>query len=101
MGFVKAVLKKDLEPEKMLGIEVGGEKILLVNLSGTYYAIGNRCTHRGCILTDGELKEENIRCPCHRSVFDIRTGNVMKGPAKRPEPMFQVKVEGDQVLVNV
>jgi len=101
MGFVRAVLKKDLEPGKMLGIEVDGKKILLANLAGTYYAIGNRCTHRGCMLSDGKREGENIRCPCHRSVFDVKTGNVLKGPAKKPEPVFQVKVEGDQVLANV
>lgn len=101
MGFVRAVLKKDLELGKMLGIEVDGKKILLANLAGTYYAIGNRCTHRGCMLSDGKLEGENIRCPCHRSVFDVKTGNVLKGPAKKPEPVFQVKVEGDQVLANV
>jgi len=101
MVFVKAVLKKDLEQGRMLGIEIGGEKIVVANLAGTYYALGNRCTHRGCMLSDGKLEGENIRCRCHGSVFEVKTGNAVKGPAKKPEPVFEVKVEGDQVLVNV
>lgn len=101
MGFVKAASIKDLETDRKIGVETSGKNIFIANLGGTYYAIGNRCTHMGCMLSDGELKGENVQCPCHGSTFDIKTGKVVKGPAARPEPAFQVKVEGDQILVNI
>ncbi len=101
MGFTKAVSVKDLESGKMLGVEVGGKEVLLVNLDGNYYAIGNRCTHMSCMLSDGTLDGDKVHCACHGSTFDVKTGNVMKGPAKNPETSFKVKVEGDQVLVEV
>jgi len=101
MGFVKVTSKKDLGPGKMIGVEAGGKPIFLVNLEGKYYAIGNTCTHMGCMLSDGVLKGETVQCPCHSSVFDVKTGKVLKGPAKKPEPVFQVRVEEDQVLINV
>jgi len=53
------------------------------------------------MLSNGVLKAESVQCPCHGSVFDIKTGKVVKGRAKKPEPVFQVRVEGDQILVNV
>jgi 3-phenylpropionate/trans-cinnamate dioxygenase ferredoxin subunit len=101
MEFVKVALAKDLEPNLMMGVEVGGKEILVANVGGEYFAVGNRCTHMSCLLSDGTLKEAKVTCTCHGSVFDVRTGNILKGPAKKPEPAFQVKVEGDQVLVNV
>jgi nitrite reductase/ring-hydroxylating ferredoxin subunit len=101
MGFVKAVSVKDLESGHMTGIEVGDKEILLVNLSGEYYAIGNRCTHMGCMLVDGMLDGDKVHCACHGSTFDVKTGSVVKGPAKNPEAFFKVKVEGGQVLVEV
>jgi len=101
MGFVKVASKKDLELGKMIGVEAGGKPIFLVNLEGKYYAIGNVCTHMGCVLSSGVLKGETVQCPCHGSVFNVKTGSVVKGPAKKPEPAFQVRVEGDQILVNV
>jgi nitrite reductase/ring-hydroxylating ferredoxin subunit len=101
MGFVKAASTKILEPGNMMAVEVGGKEVFLVNLGGKYYAIGNRCTHMSCMLSDGTLRGENVTCTCHGSIFEIKTGNVVKGPAKKPEPVFQVKVEGDQILVNV
>ena len=101
MGFVKGASAKGLEPGKMMGIDVGGKEVFIANLGGKYYAMGNRCTHMACMLSDGTLKGENVTCPCHGSVFDVKSGNVVKGPAKKPEPVFQVKVEGDQILVNI
>jgi len=101
MGFVRATSTKQLGEGKMVGVEVGGNPILVVNLKGKYYAIGNICTHMGCMLSDGALKGENVQCPCHGSVFDVKTGEVIKAPANKPVLAFQVKVEGDQILVNV
>jgi 3-phenylpropionate/trans-cinnamate dioxygenase ferredoxin subunit len=54
-----------------------------------------------CLLSDGTLEGTNVICSCHNSVFNIETGAVVKGSAKKAEPAFEVKVEGDQVLVNV
>jgi 3-phenylpropionate/trans-cinnamate dioxygenase ferredoxin subunit len=85
----------------MRAVEVNGKEICVVNLSNTYYAIGNRCTHLSCMLSDGELMDENIRCNCHGSIFGVKTGLVIRGPAKKPEPIYQVKVEGDQIMINV
>lgn len=101
MGLVKVAVKNDLVFINLKGVEVSGKEICLVNVEGTYYAIGNRCTHMGCMLSDGELTGENIKCSCHGSVFSVKTGNVIKGPAKDSEPTYQVKVEGDQIMVNV
>jgi nitrite reductase/ring-hydroxylating ferredoxin subunit len=86
----------------MLGAELGGKLILVAYVDGKYYAIGNKCTHMGCNLSDGSLKEGGIvRCPCHGSNFDLKTGKAVIGPAKNPEPTFEVKIEKDQILVNI
>jgi len=38
------------------------------------YAINNTCTHRGCRLSDGNLEQETVQCPCHGSLFNIKPG---------------------------
>ncbi len=101
MGFVKVAAVKDLQAGSMIGVEDSGMEILVANLEGKYYAIGNRCTHMSCMLTDGMLKGTNVTCPCHGSIFDVKTGNVLKGPAKKVEAAYETKVEEDQLLVNV
>ena len=102
MGFVKVASTKTLGAGAMMGVEAGGKPILVANVGGKYYAIGDKCTHRGCRLSGGKLKENGVvECPCHGSNFDVKTGNVIKGPAKNPEPAFEVKLENEQIMVNV
>jgi nitrite reductase/ring-hydroxylating ferredoxin subunit len=55
----------------------------------------------GCLLSDSVLKGEEVMCPCHGSVFNVVTGAVIREQTKRPEPVYDVKLEGDQVLDNM
>jgi len=100
MGFVKVASKEDVSAGKMKLAEANGTLVLLANVAGEYYAIGNKCTHRGCKLSSGTLDGEIVKCPCHGSKFNVKTGEVMHEPANKPEPKYTVKVEKDQVLVN-
>ena len=101
MDFVKVAVKEDLKRSKIMDVKANGKEICLAILDGTYYAVGNRCTHMGCMLSNGELTGQNVECICHGSIFSIKTGSVIKGPAMKAEPTYQVKVEGDQIMVNV
>jgi nitrite reductase/ring-hydroxylating ferredoxin subunit len=101
MDFVNVGLKKEIAAGKMKVVDGGGVSVLLVNVDGEYYAIGNKCTHRGCKLSKGALDGETVKCPCHKSVFNVKTGAVMHGPASKPEQKYTVKVEEEQILVSV
>ncbi len=100
MATGKFASKADLEPESLKAVNVDGKPILLVNLDGIYYAIGNICTHMGCPLSKGTLKGENIECVCHGSTLNLKTGKVVRGPAEKPEPRYDVEVENGQVMIS-
>ena len=55
MDFLKAALKKDIVAGKMKAVDVAGVSVLLANVAGEYYAIGNKCAHRGCKLSSGHI----------------------------------------------
>jgi len=101
MPFVKVALTKDVRPGQMKNAKIEQKEICVANVAGQFFVIGNRCTHMSCLLSDGILNGSNVTCPCHGSTFNVQTGNVMNGPAARSEPSYQVKVENDQILVNV
>ncbi len=101
MDFMKAALKKEIPAGKMKAVDVAGVSVLLANIDGEYYAIGNKCTHRGCKLSSGVFEGETVKCPCHKSVFSVKTGEVVHGPASKPEPKYTLKVEEEQILVSV
>jgi nitrite reductase/ring-hydroxylating ferredoxin subunit len=100
LGFVKVAIKNDLLAGKMKLVEVNGIPILLANIEGEYFAIENKCTHRGCKLSNGTLIGKIVKCKCHGSSFNVKTGEVVHGPASKPEPKYIVKIEGDEILVS-
>ena len=93
----KVASAKEIPPGKMISISYRGKSILVANLAGKYYAIGNSCTHLGCFLSAGVLTGEKVACPCKGSVFDITNGEVLKGPAEIPEPTYKLAVKGDRI----
>ena len=98
---MKAALKKDIVAGKMKAVDVAGVSVLLANVAGEYYAIGNKCTHRNCELSSGIFEGETVKCPCHKSVFNVKTGEVLHGPASKPTPKYAVRVEKEQILVSI
>ncbi len=95
----KYAVIKDLPPGKTVNVQVNGKDILVVNAGGVYFAIGNICTHTGCKLSNGVLTGESLRCSCHGSTFSMRTGQVIKGPAKKPAQTYPISYEGGEIRV--
>jgi glycine betaine catabolism B len=98
--FVKISDTKDIQPSRMKEVQVDGENICIVNVEGKYYAIGSICTHEGGPLADGTLEGYEVECPWHGSKFDVRTGEVKSPPASEPEPSYQIKVDGTNILIK-
>lgn len=98
--FVKAADTKDIPPSKMKEVQVDGENICVANVEGKYYAIGSICTHEGGPLADGTLEGYEVECPWHQSKFDVRTGEVTSPPASEPESSYEVKVDGNNILIK-
>jgi nitrite reductase/ring-hydroxylating ferredoxin subunit len=98
--FVKVAETKDVQASQMVAVDVNGEKVCLSNVNGKYYAIGNVCTHMGGPLAEGKLEEYIVQCPWHGSRFDIRSGEVVRPPAMRPESTYEIKVENNNIFIK-
>jgi nitrite reductase/ring-hydroxylating ferredoxin subunit len=97
----KPVSAADLKPNTTKEIVVDGRSVLLANVDGTYFAISNKCSHRGCALSKGKLDGDTIKCGCHGSVFSLKTGAILHGPAKLALPTFETKVENQNIYLNI
>ena len=99
----EAILQcSEIPKTEMRRVMVGEVAICLAHTEdGGWYAIDDTCTHEDCSLSEGELSDHLVECPCHGSRFDVRTGEVLNLPAVIPVGTYRVAVTGDQVLVDV
>ncbi len=93
--FVRVASTSEIPEGKMRKVIVGSQQV-----KGKYYAIGNVCTHVGGPLDKGILEGHEVQCPLHGSRFDVTNGQVKRGPATRPEPVYDIKVEAGSILVR-
>ena len=96
---VEAGTVDDLEPGELKSVEAGGRTVVLLNVDDVFYAIDDECTHQGCSLSDGDLDGELLGCICHGSMFNVKTGEVVEGPAEDPVSVYPVEVDGSDVFV--
>jgi len=108
MGFVRVAGVADVPPGGMRRVELDGRGILLANVEDRFYAVAERCTHRGGSLSKGTLADGIVTCPRHGARFDVRTGRNVGSPRillvkGRADDLrsYPVRVEGDDVLVDL
>ncbi|MEA2448864.1 MAG: hypothetical protein QOG63_796 [Thermoleophilaceae bacterium] len=90
--WTDAMAASDLEQGDPKGIVVDDTPVLLMRHGDHFHAIHDRCSHRGCSLSEmGEVEKETITCNCHGSQFSLRDGSVLRGPATAPQPAYEVR----------
>jgi 3-phenylpropionate/trans-cinnamate dioxygenase ferredoxin subunit len=81
-------------------VDIDGVPVALAETASGYVAFDDTCTHRECPLSEGVLEGGTVTCPCHKSRFDLSTGQPLNGPATLPIRVRRVEVDGDFVLVE-
>ena len=83
-------------------MRVGGRRVAIVHCVSGWYALEDECSHQGGPLGEGDLVDEGVvRCPWHGARFDVRTGEVLDGPAARPARTYPVTADDGLVTVAV
>ena len=77
-----------------------GEQVLLVNVDGTIHGCDDVCTHSYASLSEGDLDGAEIQCPLHGAMFNVVSGDVITPPAEEALRSFEVRIEGDDILVG-
>ena len=103
MAWAKAATLGELPERGLTGVEVEGRKVVLVTTGdGSVYALPDRCSLADYPLSDGELLDDDrLECQYHGAKFDPASGRALALPAIRPVKPYDVKVEGDTVLVDL
>ena len=100
LEFIEIASVDELEIGERLFVEIDDLAIVLFNVGGEYYAIGDVCSHDDGPLGDGEVEDHSISCPRHGAEFDIRTGKVLSLPAVIDIPAYPVRVVSGQIQIG-
>jgi nitrite reductase/ring-hydroxylating ferredoxin subunit len=99
--FVKVAGAAEVAEGALAAFDVGGVRVAVANVAGTFYVFGDTCTHLQCSLAQGDLEGTVVTCSCHGSQFDVTSGAVLRGPAQEPVPSFATRVEDDAVRMEI
>jgi 3-phenylpropionate/trans-cinnamate dioxygenase ferredoxin subunit len=91
----------ELEQDSAIRVEVDGVAIAVVRDSNDdVHAIGDVCTHGDISLAEGFVDGDTIECWAHGSAFSLLSGKPLNLPAYEPVPVFEVIIDGDDVLID-
>jgi 3-phenylpropionate/trans-cinnamate dioxygenase ferredoxin subunit len=100
--LVRLASLSDLEPDRALRVELDDdEAIALIRAQDRVFALHDNCSHEDYPLSEGWVEDGQIECALHGSRFDLATGEPDLPPAVVPIRTYPVKVEGDDVLVDL
>ena len=100
MGYQKIAEVEDLWSGEMRGLEVDGERILLVNVDDQIHAYADACPHQKSRLSEGTLTGKVIRCARHHWEFDVCTGNGVN-PQNTCLRVFPIRLDGQYIFVDI
>jgi len=99
--FVKVASLADLPPGKALAVELEGKSLALFHTDGAIRALDGECTHAGAPLCEGEVEGGVLTCPWHAATFELSSGKALSRPATLDLRSYPVRVEGEDVLVDL
>ena len=108
MNYVKIADINEIPLGSKKKIETAKGTILVVNISGDFHALDNKCPHMGGSLGDGTLDGNHIVCPRHGATFDVTTGKNVQGAkiafikaTVKDAHSYPLKVEGNEILIDI
>jgi 3-phenylpropionate/trans-cinnamate dioxygenase ferredoxin component len=99
--YVEVASVDDLPSGERLFVEIENSPLVIFNIAGKLYAIGDVCSHDNGPLGDGMLEGDHIVCPRHGAEFDIRTGKAMMLPAVVDIPAYPVRIANNKIEVGI
>ena len=101
MQYVHLASLKDLQTRKLICAKTNTYRILIALAEGNVYAVDDMCTHEDASLSKGSLHADCVKCPLHGSRFRLATGEALDEPADEALQTYEVKIEGDNILVGL
>ena len=99
--YVEIVPASELPNGERLFFEIEGKPIVIFNIAGQLFSIGDICSHDDGPVGEGDIEGFNITCPRHGGEFDLQTGKAVQLPAVVDIPAYPVRVVDGMIQVGI
>lgn len=101
VNYLEIAPASELPNGERLFVDIGDTPVVIFNIAGEYFAIGDVCTHDDGPLGDGDIEEHNVICPRHGAQFDVRSGKAITMPAVVDIPAYPVQVQAGKIFIGI
>jgi nitrite reductase/ring-hydroxylating ferredoxin subunit/uncharacterized membrane protein len=99
-GWTDVLAEAELADGRPRCVEADGTAVMVVKRDSTLFALSDHCSHLGGPLHEGDFTDTTVKCPLHESVFDLRDGSLIHGPAAYPQPAWDARARAGRVEVR-
>jgi 3-phenylpropionate/trans-cinnamate dioxygenase ferredoxin component len=99
--FVEIAPVSEISNGERLFVEIDELPVVVFNIGGYFYAIGDLCSHDDGPLGDGDLEGFEVVCPRHGASFDVRSGKVLSLPAIVDIPAYPTRVVDGKLEIGI
>lgn len=100
-GFRRIAATADIPLGEIRTFDLGLFNIVVAHTDAGFFAALDECTHDSAPISDGELDDGEVVCARHGARFDLATGAVKAPPALVPLEVYELRIDGDSILVRV
>ena len=93
--------KDQIDFEDLIRFDHGDKTFCIYNIKDGFFATDGICTHEEVHLEDGLVTDDEIECPMHQGIFNIKTGEVIQDPPCVALKTYDVKLEGDKIYLKI
>ena len=90
-----------IEEEDLIRFDHGEKTFCVYRLADGFYATDGMCTHETVHLEDGLVMDDEIECPMHQGIFNIKSGEALSPPACEDLKTYPVKVDNDKIFIKI
>ena len=100
MVFIEVCLRSEIPKDSSKLIKINNKDIALFNINNQFYAIDNTCPHQGGSLSEGEVHQDEVSCPRHCWMFNVKSGECLNVPSAKVKN-YKVNIENEKISIEL
>ena len=101
LNWIFVCNESEIEMNDLKRFDYKDKTFCIYKLKGGIYATDGLCTHEEFHLEGGLVMHEEIECPMHQGIFDIKSGKAVSEPACVDLKIYKIKVEENKIYIKL